>query len=167
MQTYLLCLWPVCQQEERKACLKGLIQEYGFTLLREENRSYCYERFWELIAYIYRGEKWAASRQGCGVLRKSLWCYQEGSPVTFYLVQAHGDRAQDLLALKEEFRTRSGGHKHSLHTVENPQEAQEVWQRYAAQDRDWPAGHPKRWYLLKLWMQARIWFKKRLHLVEE
>lgn len=167
MQTYLLCLWPVCQQEEKKACLRRLLREFGFDLLREENRSYDYEGFWELISYLYREEKWAASQQGSGVLRKSLWCYEEGSPVTFYLVQAPSDRARELLALKEKFREQSGGHKHSLHTIESPREAQAVWQRYVAEDKDRTATHPKSWYLLKRWMQARIWLKKKLHLIDE
>ncbi len=168
----LICLWPSCNKEAIKEITAYSFTKYNATVYYTIDIFLTFSEFNQLIYELYHSETWMIKENQIhlnSLLRKATWCYSKKKPITMILLSLPSPNT--LLALKEEIRQKVGFGKHSIHTIENTQEAVYIWSRYAYSSFDFPLSHSFRksirWNFFRLYNYLRVTLFRLIGYIEQ
>lgn len=166
----LIFLWPFANKKDMNKLTACTLSKYNATIYNTKDVFLTFKEFNQLIYDLYKYETWMTKVNKIHInslLRKATWCYSKNKPTTMILLSFPSNNS--ILLLKEEIRQATGLGKHSIHTIENTQEAIFIWERYALSSVELSQSFHKsiKWKITKFYYYLRINFFRLIGYIEQ
>lgn len=168
----LICLWPSSNNKDLKDLTAYYLDNYNAVIHQTKELSISFPEFCQLIYELYQSEPWMKRGNKMNVsslLRKATWCYSKKNPITMILLSLASPHS--ILLLKEDIRKQAGTGKHSIHTIEDTQEAILIWDAYTTDSPNFPLANlykkDIKWNLLRFFSLLRITLFRLIGYIEE